>query len=139
MGYVRSGGNLIVQYNTSSPLLTSQIGPYPFTIGRDRVAVQTTPVKADWSNPVLSSPNQLNEEDFAGWVQERGLYFATDIDSAYQTPFIMQDPDEPESSGALVVAAYGKGIFVYTGISFFRQLPAGVPGATKLFINLIEQ
>ncbi|MDP2042224.1 MAG: PIG-L family deacetylase [Algoriphagus sp.] len=139
MGYVRSGGNLIVQYNTSSPLLTSQIGPYPFTVGRDRVAVQNSPVLADWKSPVLATPNQLNEEDLTGWVQERGLYFATAIDPAYQTPLTMQDPDEPASNGALIVANYGNGTFVYTGISFFRQLPAGVPGAIKLFINLIEQ
>ncbi|WP_332910579.1 hypothetical protein [Algoriphagus boritolerans] len=139
MGYVRSGGNLIVQYNTSSPLLTSQIGPYPFSIGRDRVAVQTSPVTADWSSPVLSTPNQLNDQDLKDWVQERGLYFATAIDSAYTTPLIMQDPDEPATNGSLIVGKFGKGMFVYTGISFFRQLPAGVPGPIKLFINLIEQ
>jgi LmbE family N-acetylglucosaminyl deacetylase len=139
MGYVRTGGNLIVQYNTSSPLLTSQLGPYPFTIGRDRVAVQNSPVIADWKSPVLSSPNQLNEQDLTGWVQERGLYFAAAIDPNYQTPFTMQDPDEPASNGSLIVGKYGNGTFVYTGISFFRQLPAGVPGAIKLFINLIEQ
>lgn len=139
MGYVRSGGNLIVQYNTSSPLLTSQIGPFPFSIGRDRVAVQTSPVTADWRSPVLSIPNQLNDQDLNDWVQERGLYFATAIDSAYYTPLIMQDPDEPASNGSLIVGKYGKGTFVYTGISFFRQLPAGVPGPIKLFINLIEQ
>lgn len=139
MGYVVSGGNLIVQYSTSSPLLTSQIGPFPFTIGRDRVSVQNSPVIADWASPVLSTPNQLNEEDLKDWVQERGLYFATAIDPVYQTPFSMQDPDEPASNGSLVVGKYEKGTFVYTGISFFRQLPAGVPGAIKLFINLIEQ
>lgn len=139
MGYVRSGGNLIVQYNTSSPLLTNQIGPYPFTIGRDRVAVQGSPVSADWSSPVLASPNKITEQDLEGWVQERGLYFATAIDPAYQTPFTMQDPNEPASKGSLIVANFGNGTFVYTGISFFRQLPAGVPGAIKLFVNLIEQ
>lgn len=139
MAYVKAGGNLIVQYNTSSPLLTSQIGPYPFKIGRDRVAVQGSPVEADWNSPVLSAPNKLEESDLEGWVQERGLYFAADIDTAYQTPFNMQDPDEPSSNGALIVGKYGEGTFVYTGISFFRQLPAGVPGPIKLFINLIEQ
>jgi LmbE family N-acetylglucosaminyl deacetylase len=139
LGYVRTGGNLIVQYNTSSPLMTSQIGPYPFTIGRDRVAVQDSPVIADWKSPVLAIPNQINESDLTGWVQERGLYFATAIDPAYHTPLTMQDPDEPASNGSLIVANYGNGTFVYTGISFFRQLPAGVPGAIKLFINLIEQ
>lgn len=139
MGYVKSGGNLIVQYNTSSPLLTNQIGPFPFTIGRDRVAVQASPVTADWKSPVLAGPNKIVESDLNDWVQERGLYFATAIDAAYQTPFVMQDPDEPSSKGSLIVANYGEGTFVYTGISFFRQLPAGVPGAIKLFVNLIEQ
>ncbi len=139
MGYVRAGGNLIVQYNTSSPLLTNQIGPFPFTIGRDRVAVQGSPVTADWDSPVLAEPNKMSGQDLEGWVQERGLYFATDIDPAYQTPLVMQDPDEPATRGSLLVAKYGDGTFVYTGISFFRQLPAGVPGPIKLFINLIEQ
>ena len=139
MGYVRSGGNLIVQYNTNSPLLTSQLGPYPFTVGRDRVAVQDSPVTADWSSPVLFSPNALGAQDMEGWVQERGLYFATAIDSAYQTPFIMNDPDEKPSNGSLILANYGQGTYVYTGLSFFRQMPAGVTGAIKLFVNLIEQ
>lgn len=139
MSYVETGGNLIVQYNTSSPTLPRQMGPFPFSIGRDRVTVQGSPVIADWSSRILSHPNRINEQDLEGWVQERGLYFATAIDSAYQTPFIMQDPDEPATKGALIVGDYGEGTFVYTGISFFRQLPAGVPGPIKLFINLIEQ
>ncbi|MDX5339615.1 MAG: PIG-L family deacetylase [Cyclobacteriaceae bacterium] len=139
LGYVRAGGNLIVQYNTSSPLLTNQIGPYPFVIGRDRVTVQESPVEADWSSSLLSSPNKVNAQDFEGWVQERGLYFATQIDSSYQTPLLMKDPDEDPTKGALIHGKYGDGNFVYTGISFFRQLPAGVTGAIKLFINLIEQ
>ena len=139
LGYVRAGGNLIVQYNTSSPLLTNQIGPYPFVIGRDRVTVQESPIEADWSSPLLSTPNKVNSQDFEGWVQERGLYFASQIDSNYQTPLLMRDPDEEPSKGSLIHGKYGDGNFVYTGISFFRQLPAGVPGAIKLFINFIEQ
>jgi LmbE family N-acetylglucosaminyl deacetylase len=139
MGYVKSGGNVIVQYNTSSPLLTNQLGPFPFTIGRDRVTVQGSPVKADWTHPILSTPNQIKEEDFEGWVQERGLYFATDVAEQYSSPLEMQDPDEASSAGALIYVKYGEGTYVYTGISFFRQLPAGVPGAIKLFVNLIEQ
>lgn len=139
MGYVRAGGNVIVQYNTSSPLLTSQLGPFPFTIGRDRVTVEGSSVVADWSHPILTSPNRVTEADFGGWVQERGLYFAEKIDPNYQTPLTMQDPDENASSGSLIVGKYGEGTYVYTGISFFRQLPAGVPGAIKLFVNLIEQ
>jgi LmbE family N-acetylglucosaminyl deacetylase len=139
LNYVKAGGNMIVQYNTNSPLLTEHIGPFPFKIGRDRVAVQNSSVKVDWSNPILTTPNKMSEEDLEGWVQERGLYFATAIDSAYQTPFLMQDPEEASSKGSLLVGKYGKGTFVYTGISFFRQLPAGIPGPIKLFINLIEQ
>lgn len=139
MGYVRSGGNVIVQYNTSSPLLTSQLGPYPFTIGRNRVTVEGSPVSADWSHSILTSPNRVTEEDFEGWIQERGLYFAENIDPNYQTPLKMQDPNENASSGSLIIGKYGEGTYVYTGISFFRQLPAGVPGAIKLFVNLIEQ
>jgi LmbE family N-acetylglucosaminyl deacetylase len=139
MSYVKAGGNMIVQYNTNAPLLTQQIGPFPFTIGRDRVAVQDSPMEADWSHPILTSPNKLSEQDLEGWVQERGLYFASVIDPSYHTPFTMQDPEEPSSKGSLIVGKYGEGTFVYTGISFFRQLPAGIPGPIKLFINLIEQ
>ncbi|MBC6367892.1 PIG-L family deacetylase [Algoriphagus sp. AK58] len=137
--YVRAGGTLIVQYNTSSPLLTNQLGPFPFTIGRDRVTVQGSPVVADWNSPILMAPNQIKGEDFEGWVQERGLYFASNPDPKYQTPLTMQDPGENPSTGSLIYAKYGEGTYVYTGISFFRQLPSGIPGAIKLFINLIEQ
>lgn len=139
MGYVRSGGNVIVQYNTNSPLLTNQLGPFPFTIGRDRVTVQGSAVKADWLHPVLSTPNKISEVDFEDWVQERGLYFATEVAEQYSAPLEMKDPEEPSSKGALIYAKFGEGTYVYTGISFFRQLPAGVPGAIKLFVNLIEQ
>lgn len=139
LGYVKSGGTLIVQYNTSSPLLTKQLGPFPFTIGRDRVTVQDSPVIADWAHPVLSKPNKIGAKDFDGWIQERGLYFATGISDQYSTPLEMQDPDETSSLGSLIYAKFGEGTYIYTGISFFRQLPAGVPGAIKLFINMIEQ
>jgi LmbE family N-acetylglucosaminyl deacetylase len=139
LGYVKSGGTLIVQYNTSSPLLTKQLGPFPFTIGRDRVTVQDSPVIADWAHPVLSKPNKIGVKDFDGWIQERGLYFATGISDQYSTPLEMQDPDETSSPGSLIYAKFGEGTYIYTGISFFRQLPAGVPGAIKLFINMIEQ
>lgn len=139
LGYVRAGGNLIVQYNTSSPLLTTQIGPYPFTITRDRVAVETASVKADYSHPLLQGPNQMRQEDFDNWIQERGLYFAGDLAPEYSTPLQMNDPGEDIKTGSLIYATYGEGTFVYTGLSFFRELPAAVPGAIKLFINLIEQ
>lgn len=139
MGYVKSGGTVLVQYNTSSPLLTNQLGPFPFTISRDRVTVQDSPVLADWVHPALSSPNQMNDQDFDGWIQERGLYFASKVAPQYSLPLGMQDPGEVSSNGSLIYTKYGEGTYIYTGISFFRQLPAGVPGAIKLFINLIEQ
>lgn len=138
MGYVKSGGKVIVQYNTSSPLLINQMGPYPFTLSRNRVAVQNSPVQVDWKHPLISGPNQLTEADFKNWVQERGLYFVGQMDERYEAPFQMNDPGEEPSKGALIYANYGEGKYIYTGISFFRHLPAGVPGATKLFVNLIE-
>jgi len=139
LDYVKAGGNLILQYNTSSPLVTPNLGPYPFAIGRDRVTVESSPVQADWEHSLLRTPNRLEEKDFEGWVQERGLYFASKVDQRYQTPLTLQDPGEAANTGALITTQFGTGSYVYTGISFFRQLPAGVPGAIKLFINLIEQ
>ena len=139
LDYVKAGGNLILQYNTSSPLVTPNLGPYPFAIGRDRVTVEGSPVQADWEHSLLHTPNRLEGKDFEGWVQERGLYFASKVDERYQTPLTLQDPGEAANKGALITAQFGTGTYVYTGISFFRQLPAGVPGAIKLFINLIEQ
>jgi hypothetical protein len=139
LDYVKGGGNLILQYNTSTPLLTPNLGPYPFVIGRDRVAVEGSPVVADWKHSLLLTPNQLVAKDFEGWVQERGLYFAAKVDERYQSPLTFQDPGEPANSGALITAKVGAGNYTYTGLSFFRQLPAGVPGAIKLVINLIEQ
>lgn len=139
MQYVQDGGNMIVQYNTSSPLLSRELGPFPFNISRDRVTVEGSKVEADFSHPILSHPNQIQERDFDGWVQERGLYFVTDWDKNYSTPLIMQDPGEQAIKGSLIHTKYGKGTYTYSGISWFRQLPAGVPGAVKMFINLIEQ
>jgi len=139
MEYVSAGGNLIVQYNTSGPLLAKQLGPYPFQLSRDRVAVEDSPVSMEGNHPVLKVPNPINPGDFDGWVQERGLYFPGQWDSHYATPLVMQDPGEPEKRGSLLLAKYGKGSYSYSGISWFRLLPAGVPGAIKLFVNLIEQ
>lgn len=89
-------------------------------------------------HPVLNTPNTITTADFQNWVQERGLYFATEMDSAFVAPLAFKDPDEEAQNGALIIADYGKGAFIYTGISFFRELPAGVPGAYRLFINLLE-
>jgi hypothetical protein len=139
LDYVKGGGNLILQYNTSTPLVTPNLGPYPFVIGRDRVTVEGSPVVADWKHGLLSTPNQMEATDFEGWVQERGLYFASDVDERYQSPLSLQDPGESANPGALITAQVGDGNYTYTGLSLFRQLPAGVPGAIKLMINLIEQ
>jgi hypothetical protein len=101
--------------------------------------VENSPVVADFSHSLLSKPNKISQKDFDGWVQERGLYFTSNWDKNYSSPLTMQDPGENANKGSLIFAKYGKGTYTYSGISWFRQLPAGVPGAVKLFINLIEQ
>jgi LmbE family N-acetylglucosaminyl deacetylase len=143
MGYVEAGGTLVAQYNTNSRLapLTVPIGPYPFDIGRDRVTDETAAVSlaAGASAALLTTPNRIGPEDFAGWIQERGLYFAETWDPRYQAPLAMHDAGEKPLAGALLWARHGKGTFVYTGLAFFRQLPAGVPGAFRLFANLMAR
>lgn len=141
MKYVENGGNLIVQYNTNNRLapLKDNIGPFPFTISTNRVTDETA--KVTFSNPkhaVLNYPNKITEQDFDGWIQERGVYFATDIDKNYETIFTMNDPSEKSQNGSLIIGQYGKGNFVYTGLVFFRELPAGISGAYRLFVNLLE-
>lgn len=136
--YVAQGGNVIVQYNTSRELLFQPIAPYPITLSRDRVTDETAPVT--WIDPkhkVLHFPNQITSSDFDNWVQERGLYFASDWDPKFKPILKMNDPKERATQGALLIAPYGKGFFTYTGLSFFRQLPQGVSGAYRLFANLI--
>ncbi|SMO49537.1 PIG-L family deacetylase [Solitalea koreensis] len=141
MNYVKNGGNLIVQYNTNNFLggVKSPIGPYPFTISRDRVTDENAEIRFELpQHPVLNSPNKITADDFKGWIQERGIYFAGDWDANYQTPLSMNDPNEKSSKGSTLITQYGKGYFVYTGVVFFRELPAGVPGAYRLFVNMIE-
>jgi len=139
MDYVSSGGTVLVQYVTSNFISKAppELGPFPFTIGRGRVTDETAAVETG-SSPVLAAPNRIGPEDWAGWVQERGLYFAESWDPHYATPLSMHDPGEPPQKGSVLVARSGKGVFVYTGLSFFRQLPAGVPGAFRLFANLVD-
>lgn len=140
MEYIKVGGNLIVQYNTNSRVgpVGTKIGPYPFTISRSRVTNEKAPVNFLQKNhPVLHFPNVITPADFDGWVQERGIYFAEDLAPQYQPVFSMQDPGEPLHNGSLIVAKYGKGVFVYTGLVFFRELPAGVPGSYRLIANII--
>jgi hypothetical protein len=140
MDYVKEGGNLIVQYNTSNFIssVRSKIGPYPFTISRNRVTDEKA--KINFLNPshvVLNYPNKITNADFDNWVQERGIYFAGDLDPKYETVLSMNDPGEAEQKGSLIIAEYGRGKFVYTGLAFFRQLPAGVPGVYRLLANII--
>ncbi len=140
MAYVEAGGNMIVQYNTSNQLGTvkSKIGPYPFTIVRNRITDENAPVKfINPVHPVLNFPNKITLADFAGWKQERSIYHAANFDSRFETILSMNDPDEKPDDGSLIIAKYGKGYFTYTGLVFFRQLPAGVPGAYRLLANLI--
>jgi len=138
--YVKNGGNLVVQYNNNNGLVTKQIGPYPFSVVNKRVTDEDAKITVlDPLNPVLSYPNKITQDDFNGWVQERGLYYVGDVDSNYKTPLRMNDPGEAPNDGALITGSYGEGRFVYTSLAFFRQLPAGVPGAYRLFINLLSK
>jgi LmbE family N-acetylglucosaminyl deacetylase len=139
MDYVAGGGTLLVQYNTSSALVTDSIGPYPFTISRDRVTEEDAVVTITNSkHPLLTQPNVIAAQDFDGWVQERGLYFANKWDARYQTLLSCHDAGESDKTGGMLVAQYGKGVFIYSGYAWFRQLPAGVPGAYRLFVNLLH-
>jgi LmbE family N-acetylglucosaminyl deacetylase len=142
MDYVNEGGTLVVQYNTNNRIAKAPaaLGPWPFDVTQDRVTDENARVAFDLPrDPVLRSPNPLAPADFEGWVQERGLYFAGHWDARYRAPLGMSDPGEKALAGSLIVTRYGKGTFIYTGLSLFRQLPAGVPGAFRLLANLIGQ
>jgi len=139
MDYVKEGGVLITQYSTNWDTYADQVGPYKFKIGRGRVTDENSPV--DFllpDHPVLNYPNKITKEDFNGWIQERGIYFATDLAPEYMAPLAFTDPNETAQNGSLIIADYGAGAFMYTGIAFFRELPAGVPGAYRLFVNLLS-
>jgi LmbE family N-acetylglucosaminyl deacetylase len=140
MAYVEAGGVLVCQYNTNNRFapLATPIGPWPFEISQKRVTDETAAVTfASPKHPALTTPNALGPQDFEGWVQERGLYFPDKWDPKFETPLSMHDPGEAPLFGGLLWARAGKGTFVYTGLAFFRQLPAGVPGAFRLFANLL--
>lgn len=137
--YVEEGGTMIVQYNTSRGLVTSDLGPYPMKLSRDRVSVEEAPVKIlAPDHAVMNEPNPITLADFDGWIQERGLYFPNEWDDRYTPILSSNDPGEPARDGGLLVAAYGQGHYVYSGYSWFRELPAGVPGAYKIFANLVS-
>jgi LmbE family N-acetylglucosaminyl deacetylase len=138
LDYVVGGGTLLVQYNTVDGLLTTP-APYPLTISRDRVTVEQAPVRfPDPASPLLHVPNEITESDFNGWVQERGLYFASHWDPHYRTLLESNDPGEKPLQGGTLVTRYGKGVYIFTAYSWFRQLPAGVPGAFRIFANLLS-
>ncbi|XOV94417.1 MAG: PIG-L family deacetylase [Bacteroidota bacterium] len=137
--YVKEGGNLIVQYNTNSRLVTRKIAPFPLDLSRDRVTVEESEVRfLDPKHIILNFPNKITSADFEGWVQERGLYFPRSWSTDFEAVVSMNDPGEEPLDGSLLVAKYGSGYYIYTGLSFFRELPAGVPGAYRLFTNLIS-
>jgi LmbE family N-acetylglucosaminyl deacetylase len=138
--FARGGGTVVVQYNKYE-YPAGGFAPYPVDMGppAPRVTNHQSPVEIlDPSSPVIEGPNRITLEDFDGWVQERGLYFLRDWDDRFQPVLTFQDPGEDPVAGSLLVAPVGDGVYVYTGISFFRQFPAGVPGAHRLFANLIS-
>ncbi|HEX8545460.1 MAG TPA: LmbE family protein, partial [Cytophagaceae bacterium] len=145
MTYVKEGGNVIVQYNTiggftaDNRLSLDSIGPYPFKVANERITDETAvPKFLNSSHPIFNSPNKITPTDFDNWVQERGLYFPKEWSKEYQPLLSFSDPGEQPKEGALLITSFGKGNYIYTGLSFFRQLPAGVAGAYKLFANMVS-
>jgi LmbE family N-acetylglucosaminyl deacetylase len=143
--YVSNGGTLVVQYNRDFAWNKEQYAPYPAKIQNGqggqlpRITDENSPVKfLKPDDPLLNRPNKITQDDFKGWVQERGLYYWTQFDAKYTPLLAMNDPGEPDLNGAIVYAHFGKGMYIYTGIAFFRQIPEGVPGAYRLFVNLLS-
>lgn len=136
--YVENGGTLISQYNTTAQLILSP-GIFPLKISHDRVTDENSAVKIiNKDHKIFNYPYKITEDDFKGWIQERGLYFPAEWDEKYETLLSMNDDGENEKLSSILYAKYGKGTFVYTGLSFFREIPAGVEGAIKLFINILH-
>ncbi|WP_108804084.1 PIG-L family deacetylase [Aquimarina sp. Aq107] len=138
--YVKNGGNLVIQYNTNRRLkVEDNLGPYPLKLSRDRVTDENATIKLlAKDHAVLNTPNKITNKDFEGWVQERGLYFPNKWSDEYVPIIAANDKGESEKKGALLIAKYGKGYYVYTGLSFFREFPAGVSGAYRLFANMLS-
>jgi len=138
--FVEAGGNVVVQYNRpGGDLKTEELAPYNLKLSQDRVTDEDALVSFLATNhPALNTPNKITEADFKGWVQERGVYFPNKWDEHFTPILACNDSDEAPKTGSLLIAQYGKGYFVYTGLAFFRQLPAGVPGAYRLFANLVS-
>ncbi|PYI91914.1 MAG: LmbE family protein [Verrucomicrobia bacterium] len=139
LGYVKAGGVVVAQYNTTADLKTKEIGPFPLEISRDRVTDENAEIRIlAPDHPLLNTPNKITADDFKGWVQERGLYFPNKWDANWTALLSCNDPGEKPLDGGLLVAKSGEGYFIYTGYAFFRQLPAGVPGAYRLFANMVS-
>jgi hypothetical protein len=137
--YVEAGGTVIAQYNLSDGLGANWLAPFRLRISRDRVTDEHAPVTfLAPDHPVLTRPNRITRADFDGWVQERGLYFPDQWDERFSAILAAGDPGETPLRGGLLVARHGKGYFVYTSLAWFRQLPEGVPGAYRLFANLVS-
>ncbi len=140
LDFVQAGGTLVVQYNTSvGDFNSGKFTPYPADLSRARVSVEQAPVEILAPNDsIFHYPNQITQDDFNGWVQERGLYFMSKWDDHFTPLLACHDPGEEQQKGGLLRAQYGKGTYIYTGYAFFRQLPAGVPGAVRLFVNILS-
>jgi LmbE family N-acetylglucosaminyl deacetylase len=143
LAWVEQGGIVIAQYNRPNGLRTQQLGPYPLSIQGQAPPLRVTDENAPVTfllpdHPALNMPNKITAADFAGWVQERGAYFASQWDDRYSAPLAMSDPGEKQPNSSLLIAKHGNGYYVYTSLAFFRQLPAGVPGAYRLFANLVS-
>jgi hypothetical protein len=139
MAYVKNGGTMIVQYNTSHRLVLDDLAPYKLELSRDRVTVEESEVRIlAPKHPVMNTPNKITKKDFENWVQERGLYFPNKWDEKFTPILSSNDKGEAPKDGGLLVAEYGEGYYIYTGYSWFRELPAGVPGAFRIFTNLIS-
>lgn len=136
--YVNEGGNLIVQYNTTNNLITKEVAPFELELSKDRVTDENAKVTfLAPTHKVLNSPNKITEKDFTGWVQEQGLYYPNKWGSEFIPILASNDEGESSKKGGLLIAKYGKGNYIYTGLSFFRELPEGVSGAYRLLANMI--
>ena len=137
--YVKNGGTVVVQYNTNGQLVTDSLAPYALQLSRDRVTDENAAVTfLAPEHPVLNTPNKITQKDFEGWEQERGLYFPSKWDPAFTAVLSAHDKNETPKDGGLLVAKYGKGYYIYTGYSWFREFPAGVPGAYRIFANMLS-
>jgi hypothetical protein len=137
--FVKDGKTMLVQYNTTDELVTKNIAPFSLKISKDRVTEENAEIRfLEPQNPVLNYPNKITSKDFEGWKQEQGLYYPSEWDASFTPILSSNDKGETAKNGALLIAKYGKGNYIYTGLSFFRELPEGVSGAFRLMANIIS-